>query len=135
MKKTTSAKKLVAPCGINCNLCLAFQRDKNKCSGCRAADTQKPNHCKVCSIKTCEELALTKSGFCYECPKYPCARIKRLDKRYQAKYKMSVIENQKLIKMLGLNSFMLLEMEKWKYSTCGGLVCVHRGCCLECGEE
>jgi len=25
---------LIAPCGMNCRLCMAYQRDKKQCKGC-----------------------------------------------------------------------------------------------------
>ena len=31
-----SAKELIAPCGINCGTCIAYQREKNRCCGCEA---------------------------------------------------------------------------------------------------
>jgi hypothetical protein len=33
---------LIAPCGMNCRICAAFLRVKNKCLGCRGSDLQKP---------------------------------------------------------------------------------------------
>jgi len=26
-------KEFIAPCGMNCRLCMAYQRDKNQCKG------------------------------------------------------------------------------------------------------
>ena len=87
-------KDLIAPCGMNCGLCIGYIRKKNPCGGCfKKDDENKPSQCRSCSIVNCESLAKTKSGFCYECKKYPCARLKNLDKRYREKYGMSMIEN------------------------------------------
>jgi len=47
----------------------------------------------------------TKSKFCFECEKFPCLRIKQLDKRYRTKYNMSVLENLENIKKLGVREF------------------------------
>lgn len=135
METVLTATQMVAPCGINCAICLGFLRDKNKCHGCWGDDSKKPYHCAVCSIKNCEFLAQTNSKFCFDCPKFPCQRIKQLDKRYKLKYYMSNIENLKMIKDSGLEVFVNCEKEKWKCKECGGTICVHLRFCLECEKK
>jgi hypothetical protein len=130
-----SAAQLIAPCGINCGVCYAFLRDKNKCFGCRCEDPIKANHCQVCKIKNCEYLLQTGSKFCYDCSSYPCKRMKQLDQRYRLKYEMSNLENLRQVKKLGLDSFIQLELVKWKCSECSGVVCVHKGYCLDCERK
>lgn len=120
---------------MNCGLCLGYHRNKNKCAGCRSTSLNKPNHCINCSIKNCELLSSGKSKFCFTCHKYPCNRIKNLDKRYGAKYGMSMIENLNTIKKIGVRKFILKEKQKWTCSKCGNIICVHREICLECGER
>jgi hypothetical protein len=83
---------LIAPCGMNCGTCIAYLRDKKPCPGCWGTDG-KPKHCTTCIIKNCEYLASTDSRFCFECEKYPCTRLKSLDKRYRTNYQVSLIEN------------------------------------------
>lgn len=58
----------MAPCGIPCNICLAYQRKKNICTGCNEQNEQKPNYCRVCQIKNCEEKTQTETGLCFACP-------------------------------------------------------------------
>jgi len=123
---------MMAPCGMNCALCYAYQRDKNKCDGCWGAYEQKPNSCRKCSITNCEHLARTESKFCYDCEKFPCKRLKQLDKRYRTKYHMSMLENLANIKIHGLEIFVEMEHERWKCEQCGGVICVHRQYCLNC---
>jgi len=125
---------LIAPCGMNCGICLAYLRDKNVCSSCWSNTGYKSSSCKNCSIKNCELLNKTDSKFCYECLKFPCAHLKQLDKRYRLKYKMSMIENLLYIKESGLESFVQKESARWKCGTCGGTICVHRGFCLKCND-
>ena len=127
-------KTLIAPCGMNCGICLAFLRDKNKCPGCRNMGKNKPGYCRKCIIKNCELLENTDSNFCYDCEKYPCPRLKQLDERYSTNYNMSMIENLNNIQKLGLNEFLILEQKRWACSICGGTICVHRGYCLNCGK-
>ena len=123
----------IAPCGVICDICLGFQRSKNKCVGCNNTGN-KPYHCTVCSITNCEEKKGNKKLLCYECNKFPCRRIKDLDKRYIAKYGESPIQNLRRIKEIGLDSFIESEKAKWKCSECGHLLCVHKEVCLNCGN-
>lgn len=133
--KTKSKVLMIAPCGMNCAICLAFLREKRKCAGCWGSNENKSNSCIQCIIKNCELLANTESKFCYECKQYPCLRLKQLDKRYRTKYKMSMIENLEYIKVKGLTNFIEKEHKRWRCERCGGTICVHRGFCLSCGKD
>jgi hypothetical protein len=126
---------LIAPCGMNCGICLAFLRKERKCPGCRGEDTHKSASCIKCIIKNCETVTRNKSGFCFECREYPCKRLKQLDKRYRTKYNMSMLENLENIKETGLRAFIEKENERWRCQKCGGVICVHRGYCLDCGPS
>ncbi len=126
---------LIAPCGMNCGICLAYLRSKNRCGGCRNENEHKSVHCDKCVIKNCGFFKTTNSIFCYDCDHFPCARLKQLDKRYQLKYHMSMIENLQMIKQSGQESFVQTESIRWKCMKCGGVLCVHRAYCLKCEEE
>jgi hypothetical protein len=125
--------RLIAPCGMNCGICRAYLRKDRKCPGCHGEDTDKSPSCIKCIIKNCEMIKLSKFGFCFECEKYPCTRLKQLDKRYRTKYAMSMIENLESIKGIGLRTFVENEMERWRCQKCGGVICVHGGSCIQCG--
>jgi rubrerythrin len=88
----------------------------------------------VCSIKTCAEKQGNDKLLCSACIKFPCRRIKDLDKRYRLKYGESSIQNLIQIEALGIARFMEQAKEKWRCNSCGSLVCVHRGVCLNCGN-
>lgn len=126
---------LIAPCGMDCGRCLAFLRDKNRCNGCREICNHKPEYCKKCIIINCELLNKTDSKFCYDCEKYPCRRLKQLDKRYRNKYYMSMIENLELIRNIGLDRFVERENKRWICSSCGAILCVHRDFCINCKNK
>ncbi len=126
---------MVAPCGMNCALCLAYQRPKNRCPGCREEDSNKPKSCLSCIIYNCETIRDNRSHFCYECERMPCKRLKQLDKRYRTKYGMSMIANLTEIKDRGMEAFLADQAERYTCPSCGGLRCVHRPRCLNCGEE
>jgi len=127
---------LIAPCGMNCGLCIGHLREKNPCGGCfKKDDENKPKQCRSCLIVNCDLLAKTESGFCYDCEKYPYARLKRLDKRYRTNYGMSMIENLTYIQNLGLEDFLKNEEIRWTCPECGFGLCVHRDICLNCKTE
>lgn len=128
------ANLLIAPCGMNCGICLAYLRPKNKCTGCRIELTSKPKTRTLCKIKNCSYFSKGSSKFCYGCTDYPCKRLEQLDKRYRTKYHMSMIENLDNIKMLGLDKFVQNERTRWRCPQCGGAICVHKGFCLTCNK-
>ena len=126
---------LIAPCGMNCGICLTYLREKNKCPGCRD-DKNVLGYCRKCIIKNCEKLKENNWKFCSnKCEKFPCTRLKNLDKRYRTKYNMSMIENLNNIEQLGIRTFVKNEKMRWSCSECGGTICVHRGYCYSCGEK
>lgn len=126
---------LIAPCGMNCALCVAHQRDKKQCQGCNGENHTKPNHCIKCVIKNCSVIKSNQSGMCYECDKLPCARLKQLDARYKKNYQMGMIENLKFIKEHGMDSFLKHEAERWTCKNCGEIICIHRDTCLKCNTS
>ena len=126
-------EELIAPCGMNCNICKYHYREKNRCPGCRIDDKNKSRSCRECIIVNCEELKKNNSKYCYECSKIPCRRMKNLDKRYTTKYHMSMLENQDYIKKHGIDRFLEKEEKKWECPKCGGIVTCHGGMCLSCG--
>ena len=128
---------MIAPCGMNCALCVSYQAMNNdlKSKGFNK------KYCKGCLPrgKGClhmgDRCATLKNGFvrfCYECKDFPCERLKDLDKRYRTKYHMSMLDNLNYIKENGIENFLHKEEEKWKCPDCGSTVCCHNGLCLNC---
>lgn len=132
--------ELIAPCGMNCSLCIAYQfrdKDLNKkgfhrkyCPGC----LPRGENCTHMGDR-CELLANGRVRFCFECDVYPCKRLKSLDKRYRTKYHMSMIENLDFIKNHGEEAFLQKEALKWRCTECGGTICCHNGLCLNCNFD
>ncbi len=133
-KFPNNPESLIAPCGMDCGGCLAYLRMKNRCPGCRI-DGGRPKSCQNCIIKNCDQIASNESGFCYECPKYPCARLKHLDKRYRTRYHMSMIANLESIRSIGPEAFAIRNNQKWTCTQCGARLSVHREQCLKCGVK
>ncbi len=125
-------KSQIAPCGMNCGTCIAYLREKNRCPGCRINSADKAVSVQRCIVTTCIYLEETKSKFCYECGKFPCKRIKQLDKRYRTKYRTSFIENLLMIKEVGIGNFLDFESRRRTCTNCGSILSVHRSFCLDC---
>jgi hypothetical protein len=131
---------LIAPCGMNCGICkayLAYSRRVPKkkgavshCTGCIARD-------KKCAFikRDCEKIRNKQYRFCFECPDMPCENLKRLDRLYSARYGMSMVENQKIIKDKGMDEFLNSQEEKYRCPKCGDVVSVHDGKCYACGFQ
>jgi hypothetical protein len=94
-----------------------------------------PNSCQRCIIRNCEIIKNNESGFCFDCSKYPCRRLKDLDKRYRTKYNMSMLENLQTIRGSGLDFLIKIEIERWKCPECGSVICVHRKACPKCSYK
>ena len=132
--------ELIAPCGMNCNVCsnyLALKNDTKAkgvklpyCKGCRPRN-------KNCSFlkKRCELLANNKVEFCYECNEFPCEHLKNIANRYETLYRMSIVDNLRYIKEHGLAKFLKTEQKKWQCPDCGEVICCHNGICYSCDLE
>jgi hypothetical protein len=141
MKHVSSHRReLIAPCGMDCSVCsgyLAWKHDvKSKgirmpyCSGCRPRE-------KKCAFlkKRCHSLLNNEVEFCYECGDFPCKNLERIDSRYQRNYRMSLIENLRLIQSNGMAEFLKNQDTIWKCQRCGGTICCHNGVCFDCGLD
>jgi len=135
-----SEHDLIAPCGMNCSLCVSYQFGKfdfNKkgfnrkyCPGCIPRGkfcTYMANHCDL--------LGKGKIRFCTDCKDFPCKHLKYLDKRYSTKYHMSMIDNLDFIKEYGMEAFLEKESEKWSCTECGEVICCHNGLCFNCSLD
>lgn len=120
---------LIAPCGMNCAICMAHLREKNRCSGCYTPDRKCS---RSCTISSCEQVRDT---YFHTCDNFPCRRLKLLDTRYRTKYGMSMLDNLASIRKNGIRAFLKEERQRWTCPACGGVINVHRGTCSVCGKE
>lgn len=133
-------QELIAPCGMNCNLCSGYLAMKNDirskgvrmtyCSGCRPRD-------KKCAFlkKHCDLIGSGKLEYCYECDDFPCRRLVHIDMRYRENYRMSLIENLEFIRDEGIAKLLEKETQLWKCPDCGETLCCHNGICFNCGLD
>ena len=131
---------LIAPCGMNCAVCsgyLAFVNNVRSkglrmsyCKGCRSRN-------KLCSFlkKHCTLLMEGRVKYCYECPDFPCDKLKQLDASYRKKFRMSMIENLEFIREHVISRLLERETDRWKCPQCGETICCHNGICFNCGLE
>ncbi|RPJ27222.1 MAG: DUF3795 domain-containing protein [Chloroflexi bacterium] len=126
---------LIAPCGMNCGICMAYLREKNTCPGCRQIRVDTSVTRARCKIKKCEFFRKTKAKFCFSCEEFPCEHIKHLDKRYRTRYAMSMIENLENIRRIGIRKFLANEKVRWACPECGGTICVHNRYCYSCEKK
>lgn len=129
---------MIAPCGLDCSLCLFAHAKEKPCLGCNADSDSKPEFCKSwCTVIPCEKRLRGGYTYCDECPDYPCRAINDLEARYTSAYplKESPIQNLRDIRALGMEAFLERERETWSCGKCGGPVCVHNGLCRDCGEK
>ncbi len=124
---------MFAPCGMNCTVCYVHLKKKKPCGGCLGDDANKPERCKSCNIKICAQ----DRGFthCFDCVDFPCKRIKNLEKSYQKRYQVSLVENSKLVREKGLGAFFQNERLRWTCTECQGIISLHDKVCSECDKK
>ncbi|MHA1491695.1 MAG: DUF3795 domain-containing protein [Promethearchaeota archaeon] len=131
---------LAAPCGIYCGMCRAFLvKKKNQlekrgfkqgCDGCRI------RHKKCAFIRRdCPALWKKEIDFCYECERFPCQNLKKIDKTYRERYSVNLIENLKRIKEIGAEEWLKEQEKLYTCPECGGEICVHDAECYDCGYK
>ncbi|MFZ5515931.1 MAG: DUF3795 domain-containing protein [Candidatus Zhuqueibacterota bacterium] len=127
-------KIILAPCGIICNICYAFQRKKNRCSGC-AGEIGSIDYLGRCRIRNCPEKKGDATLLCSICEAYPCQLEKRIRKRYITKYGEDLFENMADAIENGMDAFSEHCQSFWTCENCGQLLCVHQRTCSHCGAE
>ena len=123
---------LIAPCGMNCNVCRAVLDNSGRakqCPGCKPRG-------KGCTYYggMCEKLRSEGVRFCHECGDFPCKKLKQLDKRYRTSYDYSFLEALAFIRDKGMKAHIAKEKKRWKCPGCGGTVCIHTLKCYGCGK-
>ncbi len=125
------SEEMIAPCGVNCIVCSAYLRDKNSCAGCRASNeliTRKS--CRDCLKKRC---ALNKRlQWCFQCSKFPCSKIKDLNKRYINNYNVNLVQNG-VDASKDMAVFLQVQKLKFTCKKCGGIIDQQHKRCSDCG--
>lgn len=124
-------RELVAPCGMNCNLCSWVQDPaKPGCKGCR------PRGRGCIHLKgLCGKLARQEIDFCHKCESYPCGRLLHVEDRYRRAHNYSFIENLNYIKKRGMTAFLRREAKRYTCPNCRRFLTVHNDKCPHCGAK
>ncbi len=127
--------RVIAPCGIDCSLCRAYIRERNRCPGCRSEDVARiPGGCLRCVLRSCDRRPADGPGFCSSCDEYPCRALQHLEHRYTTRYAVSPLENLERIASVGVDRFVAEESLRWTCPGCGGHLCMHKPACPRCGR-
>ncbi|MFX0029561.1 MAG: DUF3795 domain-containing protein [Candidatus Hermodarchaeota archaeon] len=129
---------LAAPCGIYCGMCrqyLALKKElleekglKWGCKGCRIRH-------KNCAFirRDCPSLRKKELDFCYECEKFPCQNLQKIDALYRERYSVNIVKNLKRIKENGVEKWLQEQKLHYTCPECGGEICIHDTECYDCG--
>ena len=131
-------KEMIAPCGLDCSLCMFAQAKEKPCLGCNVDSDSKPAFCASwCKIIPCEKRLKNGYEFCDECPDYPCEDMMERETRYTTAYplKESPMQNLKDIRAMGMEAFLEQQRKRFTCAKCGGPICIHNGICRDCGSK
>jgi len=90
----------VPACGVFCGGCPMYIKTKNPCPGAEI-NSMRCEGCKTFHL-CCKEKGIS---HCYQCGDFPCKRFKGFSKRW-LKHGQDFIENQELIKKIGVANFL-----------------------------
>jgi len=127
-------KLILAPCGIICNICYAYQRNKNRCGGC-IGETSPIDYLSRCRMRNCAQKNGDVTLLCTVCDKFPCQWVKRIRKRYITKYGEDIFANMADAMENGMEAFSDHCRSYWSCTSCGQMLCVHKRTCIHCGAE
>ena len=105
--------EMIAPCGLDCSLCMRALVGETPCPGCNGPDENKADYCKTqCGIIPCRKRKENGYRFCDECPDFPCGDVMEKEERYTSQYPLyeSPLENLRTIREKGMEVF--LEQER-----------------------
>ena len=79
--------EMIAPCGLDCNICAQALIEHDTCQGCNGPDDHKPEFCaRRCGIILCRKRRENGYQYCDECPDYPCADVMEKENWYTSQY-------------------------------------------------
>ena len=129
---------MIAPCGLDCNICTQALIKHNPCQGCNGPNDHKPEFCaRHCGIILCRKRRANGYQYCDECPDYPCEDVMEKETRYTTQYphRESPLENLRMIREIGMDTFLEQERKLWSCPQCGKPFSVHNRNCPHCGRR
>lgn len=127
----------LAPCGVYCKACPAYQET---CLGCASNNKDQKRKSKfTCKIRLCAYEHKMKN-FCSECKEFPCKVFKKKlffkhegDPAFQ--YRFDVFENFRLLKEMKIDDYLEYQDKRWRCPKCGGRVFFYSYRCKDCGAD
>jgi len=107
LKFSLKNKDLIAPCGLYCGECWAFQ--EGKCGGCISRKGLCLKYTQICKIFSC---CVEKRGLrvCGQCQEFPCKKFRAFFNT-PAWYK-EVIGNLRRVEKVGLREFLSEQVKR-----------------------
>ena len=105
--------ELLAPCGMNCQVCYRHLTPRD------------------CALKACA--AERGVAFCAACSRFPCKSMAALEKTYQKRWGISLAETGRRAAAGEAEALLAGQRRRW-LCTCGGVISLHDGVCSECGR-
>ena len=130
--------EMIAPCGLDCNICSQALIEHDPCQGCNGPDDRKPEFCaNICGIILCRKRRENGNEYCDECPDFPCEDVMEKENRYTTKYphRESPLENLRMIREQGMAAFLEQEQQLWTCPGCDQPYSVHDRNCPHCGRR
>jgi hypothetical protein len=90
----------IPACGVFCGGCPTYTRERKPCPGADK-NLKRCEGCKAFHL-CCKEKGILHF---YECDEFPCKRFRNFSKRW-LKYGQNFIENQNLLKEIGMDRFL-----------------------------
>ena len=130
--------EMVAPCGLDCNICSQALLEKDPCQGCNGPADHKPEFCAMyCGIFLCRKRRENGYKYCDECPDYPCEDVMEKENRYTSQYphRKSPLENLQMIREKGWTHFLNISGSIGPVRTAAGLFRSMTGIVRIAGKE
>jgi hypothetical protein len=107
-KMILNDENLIAPCGLYCGECEAFQ--DGRCKGCLSRIGLCLKYSKLCGIYDCC-INKKKLRFCNECENFPCNNFNFfMNEEYDWVFELK--KNLEIIKSIGIKKFLKKEIER-----------------------
>ena len=127
----------LAPCGVYCGACPAFNKT---CNGCASDDKNQSRRSKWgCKIRNCcydqKEL-----DYCVNCEQFPCKIFNNKllsthqdDPRFTYRYEIPDIFAK--LKTMSVENYLDFQIQRWKCNSCSGTIQFYTYKCNKCGKE
>jgi len=115
---------LIAPCGMDCAICMAHLRTKNPCGDCYTPERQRRRNCP---IFTCGKV---KGRYHHTCDTFPAVGLSSWTNDTGRDWHEYALRTPQRSVWMASVAFVKNERERWTCQECGGTIDVHHWCCF-----